>query len=156
MVKTVGVFRDRRDLCRWLEKISCIKHTHSLRWWCWGWERTDCLRFFKKLYMIIIDSHVLWEIIQRDLCTIYPVSLSDNILHSCSIIITPRIMTSIQFRFPQFYMKWQPTPVFLHAESHGQRGLVGYSPWGCKALDTTEWLTLCYMCVCNLVHTWMC
>ena len=23
--------------------------------------------------------------------------------------------------------KWQPTPVFLPGESHGQRGLVGYS-----------------------------
>ena len=28
--------------------------------------------------------------------------------------------------------KWQPTPVFLLGESHGQRSLVGYSPWGCK------------------------
>ena len=26
--------------------------------------------------------------------------------------------------------KWQPTPVFLPGKSHGQRGLVGYSPWG--------------------------
>ena len=26
--------------------------------------------------------------------------------------------------------KWQPTPVFLPGESHGQRSLVGYSPWG--------------------------
>ena len=24
---------------------------------------------------------------------------------------------------------WQPTPVFLHGESHGQRSLTGYSPW---------------------------
>ena len=24
------------------------------------------------------------------------------------------------------------TPVFLPGESHGQRSLVGYSPWGCK------------------------
>ena len=28
--------------------------------------------------------------------------------------------------------KWQPTPVFLPEKSHGQRSLVGYSPWGCK------------------------
>ena len=34
--------------------------------------------------------------------------------------------------------KWQPTPVFLPGESHGQRSLAGYSPWGCKELDTTE------------------
>ena len=26
--------------------------------------------------------------------------------------------------------KWQPTPVFLPGESHGQRSLVDYSPWG--------------------------
>ena len=33
---------------------------------------------------------------------------------------------------------WQPTPVFLPGESNGQRSLAGYSPWGCKELDTTE------------------
>ena len=34
--------------------------------------------------------------------------------------------------------KWQPTPVFLPGESHGQRSLVGYSPWGWKESDMTE------------------
>ena len=34
--------------------------------------------------------------------------------------------------------KWQPIPVFLLGKSHGQRSLVGYSPWGCNELDTTE------------------
>ena len=34
--------------------------------------------------------------------------------------------------------KWQPTPVFLSGECHGQRSLVGYSPWGQKQLDMTE------------------
>ena len=34
--------------------------------------------------------------------------------------------------------KWQPTPVFLPGEFHGQWSLVGYSPWGQKELDTTE------------------
>ena len=33
---------------------------------------------------------------------------------------------------------WQPTPVFWPGESHGQRSLVGYSPWGLKELDMTE------------------
>ena len=36
---------------------------------------------------------------------------------------------------------WQPTPVFLPGESHGQRSLAGYSPWGGKESDTTERLT---------------
>ena len=34
--------------------------------------------------------------------------------------------------------EWLPTPVFLPGESHGQRSLVGYSPWGHKESDTTE------------------
>ena len=36
--------------------------------------------------------------------------------------------------------KWQPTPVFLPGESHGQRSLAGYIPWGCIELDTTDQL----------------
>ena len=37
--------------------------------------------------------------------------------------------------------EWQPAPVFLPGESHGRRSLGGYSPWGCKESDMTEWLT---------------
>ena len=40
-------------------------------------------------------------------------------------------------RFPQ-RKAWQPTPVFLPGESHGQRSLEGYSPQGHTELDTTE------------------
>ena len=31
-----------------------------------------------------------------------------------------------------------PTPVFLPGESHGQRSLAYYSPWGCKEPDITK------------------
>ena len=34
--------------------------------------------------------------------------------------------------------KWQPTPVFLPGESHGQRSLVGYGPWVCKESNVTD------------------
>ena len=34
--------------------------------------------------------------------------------------------------------KWQLAPVFLPAESHGQRSLAGCSPRGCKESDATE------------------
>ena len=33
---------------------------------------------------------------------------------------------------------WQPTPVFLPVEAHGQRSLAGHSPQGRKELNTTE------------------
>ena len=31
--------------------------------------------------------------------------------------------------------KCQPIPVFLPGELHGQRSLVGYTPWGLRQLD---------------------
>ena len=34
--------------------------------------------------------------------------------------------------------KWQSAPVLLSRESHGQRSLMGYSPWDCKESDMTE------------------
>ena len=36
--------------------------------------------------------------------------------------------------------KWQPTPVLLPRESHGQRSLVGYSLWG-RQESNTSWVT---------------
>ena len=36
--------------------------------------------------------------------------------------------------------KWQPIPVFLPGELHGQRSLLGYSPWACKDSAVTEQL----------------
>ena len=45
--------------------------------------------------------------------------------------------------------KWQSTPVLLPGKSHGQRRLVGYSPWGCKESDMTERLYLYHRPVSN-------
>ena len=45
--------------------------------------------------------------------------------------------------------EWEPTPVFLPGEPHGQRNLAGFSPWGHKESDTTERLTLHYTCGTN-------
>ena len=39
---------------------------------------------------------------------------------------------------------WHPTPVFLPGESHGQRSLVGFSPWSHRESDTTERLILSF------------
>ena len=44
--------------------------------------------------------------------------------------------------------KWHPTPVFLPGESYGQRSLAGYSPWGRKVSDPTEWLTHTQLAAC--------
>ena len=53
------------------------------------------------------------------------------------------------------------TPGFLPGKSHGQRSLLGYSPWSCKELDTAEGLknnnaySVC-VCVCVFARTRVC
>ena len=44
--------------------------------------------------------------------------------------------------------QWHPTPVLLPEKSHGRRSLVGYSPWGCEELDTTERLHFHFLLSC--------
>ena len=48
----------------------------------------------------------------------------------------------------------QPTPIFLPEESHGQRSLAGYSPWGRKELDMTERLSTHTHWLPKLCWTW--
>ena len=54
-------------------------------------------------------------------------------------------------KFWGFNKHWQPTLVLLPGESHGQRSLVGYSSWGRKESDTTEWLHFMMIKVDNVV-----
>ena len=51
--------------------------------------------------------------------------------------------------------KWQSTPVFLSGRFRGQRSPVGYSPWGRKKWDTTEWLTLSLSLWCGGFSRWL-
>ena len=51
------------------------------------------------------------------------------------------------FGYPSTYeKKWQPSPVFFPGESHGQRSLEGYSPWGRRESATVQRLTP-YPCI---------
>ena len=54
------------------------------------------------------------------------------------------------WRFP-WRRKWQPTPVFLPGESHGQRSLMGYSPWG---PTSQTWFSDCTIASHALVVLW--
>ena len=45
---------------------------------------------------------------------------------------------------------WQFTPIPLPGESHGQRNLAGYSPWGHRESDTTEVTE--HACIYTYIH----
>ena len=44
--------------------------------------------------------------------------------------------------------RWHPTPILLPGKSHGQKSLVGCSPWGRTELDMTEWLHFHFFLSC--------
>jgi len=46
---------------------------------------------------------------------------------------------------------WQPTPVFLPGESHGQRSLAGYSPWGHRVGH--NWSDHMHTCIHVCIYT---
>ena len=46
-----------------------------------------------------------------------------------------------QVRRTPWRREWQLPPVLLPGEFHAQRSLLGYSPWGCKKLDMTDFHT---------------
>jgi len=65
--------------------------------------------------------------------------------------VAQMVKNLLQFKRPGFdpwvqkiswRREWQPTPVFLPGESHGQRSLAGYCLWDHKESDTTERLKL--------------
>ena len=53
----------------------------------------------------------------------------------CIILVDIIQSTAIFWR-----RQWHPPPVLLPGKSHGQRSLVGWSPWGHEESDRTEWL----------------
>ena len=66
-----------------------------------------------------------------------------------SPLITP--ISCFTFTAPQgltWTRQWHPTPVLLPGKSHGQRSLVGCSPWGRKESDTTERLHFHFLLSC--------
>ena len=60
-------------------------------------------------------------------------SFSSLICSSASFILL-LIPSSVFF----WRRQWHPTPVLLPGKSHGQKSLVGCSPWGCEESDMTE------------------
>ena len=68
----------------------------------------------------------------------------DKVLKSRNITLPTKVhLVKASFSSSHVWMygrKWQSTPVLLPGKSHGQRSLVGYSLWGHKESDTTEWL----------------
>ena len=73
-------------------------------------------------------------------------TFSDHLPNLNSIFLILFIVTSCVIFWRR---QWQPTPVLLPGKSHGQRSLVGCSPWGHKESDRTERLHFHFSLSCT-------
>ena len=64
------------------------------------------------------------------------------------LLSVARSVIYIYITYTYWKRAWQPIPVSLPRESHGQKSLTGYSPQGCKELDTTEAIQHAYTFCC--------
>ena len=96
----------------------------------------------KGLFKYRINATMLWEIVYTISLFLKYLSIHIHRKGASEVAQWVKNMPAMQeiswVRKVSWRRKWQPTPVFLPGESHGQRCLAGYSSWGCKETDTTE------------------
>ena len=120
--------------------LSVLPQTQSI----WGILKEYCA--FENIF-----SSVYWKCRFGDEYPYYWASQAVLVVKNLSTNAGERCWFHPWVRMIPWRRAWQPTPAFLPKEFHGQRSLVGYSPRGCKELDTTKSLTL-LSCLAS-VHT---
>ena len=74
---------------------------------------------------IVILSNYYGHTFTRLLCSVREEATAWVIRNAPEVMLILKGVRKVAWR-----RKWQPAPVFLPEKSHGQRSLVGYSPWG--------------------------
>ena len=114
--------------------------------WSFTLLKSHCYQLFFYTTDLILGLSILKIILTRSLLLIYQ---GPN-LPWASMVAQWQEGPAYQCRrreFSPWRRKGQPTPVLLPGKSHGQRSLVGYSPWGRKESDMTEWRS----CSCHFL-----
>ena len=88
-----------------------------------AWVKPICFLTQNKFYM--------WNVIIIRFAVSYTLLIADEYFERTCLFLN---CTNCSYQRRQ----WHPTPVLLPGKSHGQRSLVGCSPWSREELDTTE------------------
>ena len=98
------------------------------------------VEFIKCFFCICWDHHMVF--VQKG----FPCASDGNALKGAQMLKnSPAIQeTQVQSLGQEDLPEKGMAPIFLPEDFHGQRSLVGYSPWSPKKSDTTEWLILLY------------
>ena len=81
--------------------------------------------------------------------------INDSLFHTAAYICQDSLNCTIKVHvvygmpnIPYWRRQWHPTPVLLPGKSHGQRSLVGCSPWSRQESDMTERLHFHFLLSC--------
>ena len=110
--------------------------------WCGHWVRTPRVRVYQNPQLCEAKwCEQIWA--PNKLTPTVTITRWTWGSHSCVTLQT------VRFTFGSWRRRWHPTPVLLSAKFHGQRSLVGCSPWGREELDMTERLHFHFSLSCT-------
>ena len=114
----------------------------------WGWNANwpfPVLWPLLRVNSLISDYYIKWIHQCHNISSILFTYFCFRASLGAQMVKNPPAIEDLQFgpwvRKRPCRREWLTTPVFLPGEFHGQRSLVGYSPWSCKESDITEQLT---------------
>ena len=125
------VGHDWAHVCVRLTHTHAHTHTEVLMFYLGFLHLMRLVHIFLLLFLLIFGIKVIWCYVAE------PWWLRPKRI--CPQCRRPRFDPWV-WKIP-WSREWLPTPVFLPEEFHGQRSLVGYSPWDHKEWDTSERLT---------------
>ena len=128
--------------------------THTIRWgkyhFCLYFKIFWCGPFFKLLNLVqycfcfSFPPCGMWDLSCLTKDPTYTLYIERQSLSHWTTREVPFLpifwMQKKSLKYNLFGVLWEPTPVFFPGKSCGHRSLEGYSPWGHKESDTTEWL----------------
>ena len=115
--------------------------------WVWCMDREDLLEEGMGTHSYILAWRILWTEkpgrqwsigVTKSLTWLKQLGTHTIALQCCSDLC--HLSAQISHNYTYRRRKWQSTPALLPGKSHGRRSLIGYSAWGRKESDMTEWL----------------
>ena len=111
---------------------------HGPGMWRWFWNDSSALHLLCTLFLLLLHQvHLKSSGIRSWMLGTLSLALQNVTVFGERILRRWMWQNKVTMVGPR-KRRWHPTPVLLPGKFHGQRGLVGCSPWGRWGLDTTE------------------